>query len=146
VPSDERPMAGVKPVVLMPIGLGVGSEKRTRFLFRLEGVWVVAMSWSEWDALAAGFVGEIALDRRLLRRSEVGSAAESSMIGEGGSSMYLSSPSTIPSQSRYLRSKIGLSTSQSAICFFSCIDWQVVDCCGSFETVVLPGYPKVSNR
>lgn len=73
--------------------------------------------------LAEGFTGEIALDRLLLRRSGVGSAAESSMIGEDGSSMYRSSPSTIPSQSRYLRSKIGLSTSQSAICFFSCIDW-----------------------
>lgn len=47
VPSDDRPIAGVRPVVLLSSRLGVGSEKRTRFLFRLKGVWVVVVSLSD---------------------------------------------------------------------------------------------------
>lgn len=133
VQSDERPMAGVRPVVLAPILLGVGSEKRTRFLFRLEGVWTLVVSLSEFAVFTMGLVGEMTLHLLLLRRSGIGS----SMMGEEGSSMYLSSPSTIPSQSRYLRSRIGRSTSQSAVCFFSCIDWQVVDGGGRFGKEVL---------
>jgi hypothetical protein len=98
---NDRPIAGVRPVVLALTLHGVGSEKRTRFLWRLDGVWATVLSL--WDCAVSilALTGDTALERLLLRRKGVGSVC-SSMMGDEGSRIYLSSPSTKPSQSRYL--------------------------------------------
>lgn len=86
VPRDARPIAGVRPVVLAPTRRGVGAEKRTRFLFRRDGVWTVAVSFSDCAVSTVALTGETALHRLLLRRNGVGSVG-SSMMGEEGSRM-----------------------------------------------------------
>jgi hypothetical protein len=86
VPRDDRPIAGVRPVVLAPALRGVGSEKRTRFLFRLEGVCTTIVPFSDCAVSIVALTGETALHRLLLRRNGVGSVG-SSMAGEEGSRM-----------------------------------------------------------
>ena len=81
VPRDDRPIAGVRPVVLAPTLRGVGSEKRTRFLFRLEGIWKVTVPFPDCAVSIVALKGETALHRLLLRRNGVGSVG-SSIMGE----------------------------------------------------------------